>query len=64
MKLTLSCGHQVILASPGSPLLKRPRGSAIVINYPIIDEHPVEVGDVFTCPRCDVNEYVEKAESN
>ena len=49
MKIGYDCGHAVNLVTPS----QIPPPNEPYTLYPLIEEHPVEIGDVMTCVICD-----------
>lgn len=48
MKVGYSCGHTVTLVTAHEV---PPKGEPWTL-YPLIDEHPIDIGDVMTCIVC------------
>ncbi len=56
MKIGYDCGHAVNLITPNTV----PPENEVYVLYPIIDEHPVEIGDEMTCVTCDQVRMITK----
>lgn len=53
--VSLSCGDTMRLVTDAREL---PADDIPRSFYPLIDEHPLELGDFMTCPVCDSNQVV------
>jgi len=56
MKVGYDCEHAVNLVAP----YQTPPTNEPYIMYPLIDEHPVDIGDEMTCITCDQTRIITK----
>ncbi len=59
MKVGYDCEHAANLVTPAE-MAKIPVTSEVNVLYPLIDEHPVEIGDRMTCVTCSETRIITK----